>query len=235
MSVNITVAVPLDAVAAVKQTADPAKMADALSTITKAVVAGVKALPYRVEAGAATKDEDDDEEEEEDRLSIRSFDSDAPASAPPPSKKVKREPVSQGPAPHISVVVQTLTGLKTHVRVHPNASCFDLKMLYQHQTGIPVDQQRLVFEKHQLEDYSTLRDVSELRACSSRDAGSADVDVPVQHPGWLNHHVLPAARGELRATISVLERRCRHGPAASSREGERGGGIRDVSNGGGER
>lgn len=142
MSVNITVTVPLDAVAAMQQTTDPAKMADALSTITKAFVAGVKALPHRVESTAAIKDEDDDE----DKLSIRSFDSDAPASAPPPSKKAKREPASQLSPPHISVVVKTLTCKRINVRFRPNASCYYLKMLIQHQDGTPVDQQRLIFE-----------------------------------------------------------------------------------------
>lgn len=44
MATDVTVTVPLDVTAALQQTADPSKLADAIATITKAVVEEEKAL-----------------------------------------------------------------------------------------------------------------------------------------------------------------------------------------------
>lgn len=58
MSVNITVSVPLDAIAAIKSGNSGSSMGAALSATSRAVVAAVLALPYDIKATSSSSEED---------------------------------------------------------------------------------------------------------------------------------------------------------------------------------
>lgn len=58
MSVNITVAVPLDAIAAIKSGNSGSTMGAALSATSRAVVAAVLALPYDIKSSTSSEDND---------------------------------------------------------------------------------------------------------------------------------------------------------------------------------
>ena len=151
MSVNITIAIPLEAVAALTQDTDPSKMADALATISKAAVEGIKALPYDIKPAAT--------DQEEDNLSIVSFDSDAPAFAPRPSKKIKRDPVQPKNSSAMQIEVRDLKGGLEVYAVDMLMTMDNLKSLIQDRTGKLPDQQRLICCGKQLEDGRTFQNV----------------------------------------------------------------------------
>ena len=56
------------------------------------------------------------------------------------------------------IYVKTLTGKTLTLVVEPNESILVVKLRIQRKEGIPIDQQRLVFAGHQLEDNRTLAD-----------------------------------------------------------------------------
>lgn len=99
MSVNITVSVPLDIVASIKQGSDASKTADSIATITKLVVDCVKTLPYNITPATPA--------EETDNLSIKSFDSEEPYVAPPPAKKPKLSGKNEVSERRIGVILRT--------------------------------------------------------------------------------------------------------------------------------
>jgi outer membrane murein-binding lipoprotein Lpp len=71
MSVNVTVAVPLEAVAAIKG-GDPRSKSDALSVTSRAVVAAVLALPYDIKAIEESRETAKDEGGEKSAAFARS-------------------------------------------------------------------------------------------------------------------------------------------------------------------
>lgn len=154
MSLNLTVAVPIDAVAAISQGCDALKSADAIATITKAIIESVKALSYEVKA---LKNED---EREEDDLSIVSFDGNAPAGAPRPSKKTKRRHSQLSTSPPIQIVIKDAYGKhEMYNRIFTTDTIETMKFLIQDRTGVPPDQQRLIWGGAQLADGRTFGQV----------------------------------------------------------------------------
>lgn len=149
--VNITVAVPLDAVAAVSQNTDASKMADALATITKAVIAGVKGLPYKIEPATATR--------EEDNLSIRSFDSDEPASAPPPTKRAKVSATETRSAGSFRINVVTAGRKRHEFLVRSTTTVRDLQNGMMQREGFEPKTQRMLFDGQSIRPHEVLRDV----------------------------------------------------------------------------
>ena len=59
---------------------------------------------------------------------------------------------------NMEIYVKTLTGKTLTLVVEPNESILVVKLRIQRKEGIPIDQQRLVFAGHQLEDNRTLAD-----------------------------------------------------------------------------
>lgn len=156
MSVNVTVAVPFDAVTAIRQGRDAAKMADAVATITKSAVEAVKALPYNIK--------DENAHQEADNLSIKSFDSDEPAHAPRPKKKLKSAGAKAAKAKttarkSMKITIRDLRGGAELYEVEPTDTVDNVKVMVWDRIGIAPQEQRLLFAGKQLEDGRTLEDV----------------------------------------------------------------------------
>ncbi len=62
--------------------------------------------------------------------------------------------------------VETLAGRKFPFRVKPSTTVEDLKDMIRSKEGIPVDQQRLIYAGHQLEDGKTLEDYQITEDCT---------------------------------------------------------------------
>lgn len=101
MSINLTVTIPIATVEAVTKGTDPHKTADAITTITKAVIESAEALPYSL----VQKEEDD-----EDAQSILSFDSDEPAFTNTRARALQTAAGACSAEPKVQVFVKTLTG-----------------------------------------------------------------------------------------------------------------------------
>jgi ubiquitin len=56
------------------------------------------------------------------------------------------------------IIVKTLTGKTTELTAHPTATILTVKMKIEESEHIPIDQQRLIFNGVQLEDFRTLSD-----------------------------------------------------------------------------
>lgn len=155
MSVNITVTVPLDAVTAIGQSKDAAKMADAVATITRAAVESVKALPYNIKRANA--------DEEEDNMSIKSFDSDAPAAAPAhPTKLLKAANLEPRPAGYVEIKVMYTWALgeSDFFRVKPGARVALMQDCVADRMGVNAGRLRFLYGGARLSRNGTFQDVS---------------------------------------------------------------------------
>ena len=160
MSVNITVSVPFKAALAVTQASDPTKTADAIASITRAVIKSIKKLPLEEEPGATANDE-------EDNLSVLSFDSNEPADAPRPLKKPKTAVDTVPKGPSMQVFVKDLLGHTDIFEVTPHTTINHLKELIWVRTGgYTPAMQRLIFDEQKLQGDRTLEEVRS--AASSR-------------------------------------------------------------------
>ncbi len=58
----------------------------------------------------------------------------------------------------ITIFIKTLTGRTITVEAKPNSSIAEIKAKIKEKEGVPVDQQRLIFQDRQLEDNATISD-----------------------------------------------------------------------------
>lgn len=145
---NITVAVPVMAIASLQRNSDPSKAADAIGTITKAVVDSVTRTKPNVPL----------ESNEEDTASMLSFDSDGPAADTDTNLGVYG-PRELAPFRGAYMFVNGLTGKIKTYEVVERATVLQFKKAIQRSDGPPSKHQRLVFGGRQLEDNRTLNSV----------------------------------------------------------------------------
>lgn len=186
MSVNITVAVPLDIIAAIKQGSNSCQTADARATIVKSVIDTIKALPYDIKP-VNTTTTTANPENTDDNASIASFDSEASASAPRRSKVSihKLAKAIRDDARQIRVSVKTVTGKTVSLMVSPNDTTYDVKTMVHEVEGIPPDVQSLIFEGQQLKEGRHLAEVCVLLHC--RSLKRTLTFLPVRRCQWRNH------------------------------------------------
>lgn len=148
MSVNITVAVPLETVLAIQNADDNNSSVDAVADITsgttRAVIDAVKALSYQLTPKIVTK------------IKPNAAPISTPASSTSGGKR-KRETQND----KINVAVQTMGGTEYHVAVDQEATAEGLAEAIHFQSGIPPVDQRLVHGGKLLRHGATLQSVSE--------------------------------------------------------------------------
>lgn len=147
MSVNITVAVPLDTVIAIRKATNVGTCIDTIagitSTTTKAVIEAVKALPYDIKPRGAH--------------SVASSGTLTPCSTEASTVIIEDR------LKVISVFLRTMTGKNIRLNIPSKTTCHELACMIQDREFIPPDQQRLIFAGKQIyggvedDDYGDLQ------------------------------------------------------------------------------